>query len=248
LGNLETDRKAIFDIFCKTESGEYFIVEMQKAKRTFFKDRSIYYATLPIQKQALKGIWDFNLKSVYLVAVLDFVLFDEFEEDKEYVVEYVCLMRERTKTPYSNKLKFAFVELPKFRKTEEELETNFDKWLYSIKNLSKLKARPAMIEGKIFEKLYELSEIKRLTEKDMREYRRSTFKYQNDLRNMVNYARDEGREQGIGIGIEEGIEKGKIDVIQKCLQMDIPIEIIVRLTGYSKEQIIHYRMANTPKD
>jgi len=41
-GDFETDRKAIFDIFCITEKGDYFIVEMQKAKRAFFKERSIY--------------------------------------------------------------------------------------------------------------------------------------------------------------------------------------------------------------
>ena len=73
-GNFETDRKAIFDIFCTTEKGDYFIVEMQKAKQAFFRDRSVYYASLPIQKQALQGDWYFSLKAVYFVAVLDFIL------------------------------------------------------------------------------------------------------------------------------------------------------------------------------
>jgi len=73
-GNFETDRKAVFDIFCKTEKGEYFIVEMQNAKQPFFRDRSIFYTSIPIQKQAPKGVWNFQLKAVYLVAILDFVL------------------------------------------------------------------------------------------------------------------------------------------------------------------------------
>ena len=140
-GNFETERKAIFDIFCTTENEEYFIVEMQKARQAFFRDRSIFYASLPIQNQAPQGSWNFRLKAVYFVAILDFVLFDELEEDKDQIVERVCLMRESTKTSYSNKLKFAFVELPKFNKREEELETHFDKWLYLLKHLPELKVR-----------------------------------------------------------------------------------------------------------
>ena len=232
-GSFETDRKAVFDIFCTTEKGAYFIVEMQKAKQAFFRDRSIYYASLPIQKQAPKGIWNFRLSAVYMVAILDFVLFDEFEDDKEQVIEHVRLMREKTKTSYSDKLKFAFVELPKFRKTEEELETHFDKWLYLLKNLPELKARPVSVQDKVFEELFELAEIKRLTESDMETYRKSVLEY-HDVISAMGCARDEGREEGIGIGIEK--------VIQKCLQKNMAIEDIVFLTGYSKEQIIRHKL------
>ena len=270
-GNFETERKAIFDIFCINENDEYFIVEMQKARQAFFRDRSIYYASLPIQKQAPQGIWDFRLKAVYFVAILDFALFDEFEEDRNQVVEHVCLMRESTKTVYSNKLKFAFVELPKFNKREEELETHFDKWLYLLKHLPELKDRPVLVQGEIFEKLLQLAEIKRLTEKDMETYKKSVTDYY-DVQLAMDYAREEGRkevlekygksvtdyydvqlamdyarEEGRKDAFEKGIEKGrkearkeeKISIIQKCLQMNMPIETIVDLTGYSKEQISH---------
>ena len=234
-GDLETDRKAIFDIFCTNEKGEYFVVEMQKAKQAYFRDRSIYYASLPIQKQAPRGIWDFRLKAVYFVAVLDFVLFDEFEEDSEQVIEYVQLVRERTKTLYSNKLKFAFVELPKFKKNEEELETRFDKWLFLLKNLYKLKNRPSSVHDKIFEKLFKMAEVKQLTEEDMETYRKSILEY-HDVRLAVDCA----REDGIGEGVKKGREEEKINIVKKCLQMDIPTGVITRLTGYSKEQINRY--------
>ena len=242
-GKFETERKAVFDIFCITESGEYFIVEMQKAKQAFFRDRSIYYASLPIQKQAPQGIWNFRLKAVYLVAVLDFVLFDEFEEDKDQVIEHVYLMREHTKTLYSNKLKFAFVELPKFKKTEKELITHFDAWLYLLKNLPKLKNRPKSIQGKIFEELFALAEIKQLTEKDMENYRKSVLEY-HDVRDAMECAREEGREEGIEKGIEKGRNEEKISIIQKCIQKNMAIEDIIFITGFSKEQIIRYSMNN----
>ena len=74
----ETERKAIFDLYCESNSGEKFIVELQRAKQNYFKDRSLYYASFPIQQQALKGDWDFRLAAVYTNGILDFV----FEEDK----------------------------------------------------------------------------------------------------------------------------------------------------------------------
>ncbi len=82
LGRAEWDRKAIFDIYCESENGTKFIVELQKAKQNYFKDRSIYYSTFPIREQSKKGEWDFQLKTVYTIGILDFV-FDENKEDKK---------------------------------------------------------------------------------------------------------------------------------------------------------------------
>ena len=243
-GSSKADRKAVFDIFCKTEKGEFFIVEMQNAKQPFFRDRSIFYASLPIQKQAPKGVWNFHLKAVYLVAILDFVLFEDVKEGNGQVVERVQLVRESTKTVYSNKLKFAFVELPKFKKTEKELETNFDKWMFILKNMSKLKDRPESVQGYIFEKLFELAEIKKLTKNNMEKYRKSILEY-HDVRGAVDLAREEAREEALEEGIEKGIEKEKNTIIQKCIQKDMVIEDIVFLTGFSKEQIINYKLKGT---
>ncbi len=147
LGDEEINRKAVFDIYCKNEKGEYFIVELQKAKQPYFKDRSLFYATFPIQHQAPKGVWNFQLKAVYLVAILDFIVFDEFESDQDRIIEQVRLFRETTKTVYSRKLNFIFVELPKFRKQVQELSINVDRWLFSLKNLSKLGSRPLEVQG-----------------------------------------------------------------------------------------------------
>jgi predicted transposase/invertase (TIGR01784 family) len=65
LGKSEIDRKAIYDLYCLGSNGERFIVEMQKAKQNYFKDRSVFYATFPIQEQAQRGDWDFKLSEIY---------------------------------------------------------------------------------------------------------------------------------------------------------------------------------------
>ena len=83
IGNTELDRKAIFDLYCIGSEGERFIVEMQKAKQNYFKDRSVFYSTFPIQEQAQRGDWDYKLSEVYTVGVLDFVFSEEQLGDKK---------------------------------------------------------------------------------------------------------------------------------------------------------------------
>ena len=78
LGLTDLDRKAIYDIYCENDKGEKFIVELQKAKQNYFKERTIYYSTFPIREQAEKGEWNYNLKAVYCVGILDFT-FDDYE-------------------------------------------------------------------------------------------------------------------------------------------------------------------------
>jgi predicted transposase/invertase (TIGR01784 family) len=80
LADLPNERKAIFDIHCQAVSGERFIVEMQKAKIKYFKDRSLFYVTYPIREQAQKGEWDFKLTAIYFVAILDF----EYDEGCDF--------------------------------------------------------------------------------------------------------------------------------------------------------------------
>ena len=122
LGSKVIDRKAIFDIYCQAQNGERFIVEIQKAKQNFFKDRSIYYATFPIQEQALKGEWDFELSAVYTVGVLDFI-FDDHKADDTFL-HVVELKNQRCEVFYK-KLKFIYIELPKFNKSLDQLESHF---------------------------------------------------------------------------------------------------------------------------
>ena len=62
-------RRSVFDVYCMTKDGSRFIVEMQKAEQTYFKDRSVYYATTPIRQQAPKGKWDYHLEDVYTVGI-----------------------------------------------------------------------------------------------------------------------------------------------------------------------------------
>jgi len=231
LGTGELDRKAIFDLYCENEKGEKFIVELQKTKQNFFKDRTIYYSTFPIREQAKRADWNYELKAVYTIAILDFV----FEEDKQDTNKFrydIKLTDTETKEVFYNKLTFIYLEMPKFNKTIEELETKFDKWLYVIRNLNRLDKKPDKLRELVFEKLFETAEIAKFTPDQVRSYEDS-LKYYRDMKNSL----DTAREEGLLEGIEKGIEKEKLEVAKNALKMGLSVDDIILLTGLSRQDI-----------
>ena len=218
------DRKAVFDLYCTNEKGEKFIVELQKTKQKYFKDRVLYYSTFPIQEQAIVGQdWDFELKNVYTIAILDFV-FDEDKNEPEKFRYDVKLSDIETKKVFYNKLTFVYLEMPKFNKTEKELKTKYDKWLFVIKNLNKLERIPTELKENIFLKLFETAEIAKLDKEEFRKYQESLNAYR-DIKNSVDTAREEGK-------IEE-----KIVIAKNGLKEDLPLAVISRMTGLTEEEI-----------
>jgi predicted transposase/invertase (TIGR01784 family) len=238
LGASELDRKAIFDLYCESETGERFIVELQKAKQKFFKDRSIFYATFPIQEQAERGDWDFKLKAVYTIGILDFV-FDEDKDDEKFFYD-VRLTEQETKKVFCDKLIFLYLEMPKFNKTEKELETHFDKWMFAIKNLSRLEEIPGTLREDVFERFFEIAEIAHMDDDERSTYE-SSLKYYRDMNNVVATAKGEGWEEGLEQGIEQGIEQGKAEgkeeVALNCLKQGMASDVISQITGLTVEEI-----------
>lgn len=223
LGANEVDRKAIFDLYCENERGEKFIVELQKTKQNFFKDRTIYYSTFPIREQAKRADWNYELKAVYTIAILDFI----FDEDKHEPNKYrydIKLSDIETKKVFYDKLTFIYLEMPKFNKTIDELETRFDKWLFVLRNLNKLDRVPDKLREHIFEKLFETAEIAKFTSAQIQSYEDS-LKYYRDLKNSLDTAK------------EEGIEEGKIEVAKNAIAEGLSTDVIMKITGLTKEQI-----------
>ncbi|OWY24050.1 hypothetical protein C7N43_05030 [Sphingobacteriales bacterium UPWRP_1] len=223
LGAGDADRRAIFDLYCENENGEKFIVELQKSKQQFFKDRTLYYATFPIQEQAKRADWNYELKAVYTVAILDFV----FDEDRSEAQKYrydVKLTDIATCKVFYDKLMFIYLELPKFDKEVEELETRFEKWLYVLKNLNRLEHIPDRLRERIFERLFEVAEVAKLSREELLSYEDS-LKYYRDLKNSLDTAFEEGRLEGLIKVIKNGIAAG----------MDV--KTLAKLTGLSEEEV-----------
>ena len=222
VGDVFVERKPIFDVYCENEHGEKFIVEMQNA----------YF---PIREQAPKGAeWNFKLEHVYTVALLNFDL-EEEAFDKNDINHDVGLLDKKTFKVFNDKLSFKYVEIAKFNKTEEELDTLYDKWLYVLKNLSRLDKRPAALKEKVFTKLFEEAEIAKFTPTELKEYEDSLKAYR-DVKNSIDTALEKGREEGMA----EGMAKEKLSTARRLLSMglseeqvstatELPLEVIQKL-------------------
>ena len=224
VGDVFAERKAIFDVYCENERGEKFIVEMQNAYQKYFKDRSLFYSTFPIREQAPKGAdWNFKLERVYTVALLNFDLKEEaFDQDD--INHDVVLLDKKTHKVFNDKLSFKYVEIAKFDKTEDELVTLYDKWLYVLKNLSRLDERPAALKEKVFTKLFEEAEIAKFTPTELKEYEDSLKAYR-DVKNSIDTA------------LEKGREEKAIQIAKKMLAAGMDIDTIINMTDLSKDEI-----------
>ena len=221
IGRSPLDRKAIFDVYCISESGEHFIVELQKVKQNFFKDRTIYYSSFPIQDQGLKGDWDFQLDAVYTVGILDFI-FNDHAGDEEFY--HVVELKDQRNEVFSDKLKFVYVELPKFKKSVDELNGDFEKWIYLFRHLAGLQKIPDSLEQPVFHKLFKEAEIANFSREEMSDYIDS-LKYFRDLNNVVDTAYGEGREDTL------------LEVARKLKSQGASVAMIVSVTGLSETEV-----------
>ncbi len=229
LGNNILERKAVFDLYCENDKGEKFIVELQRAKQEFFKERSIFYASRAIEEQSEMGKWDYNWQAVYTIAIMDF----EFSGmGHTNVKSDVILYDLENQMKFTDKLRFIYLEMPKFNKTEAELESNYDKWLYLLKNISDLDEVPAKLQKVLFEKVFNIAEVSNYTPKDRKQYEESLKEYR-DYYNTIATAEKEAREEGR----EEGREEEKVGVAEKAIIEGFDDQVIQKLTGLSIEQI-----------
>ncbi len=247
LGLNVVDRKATFDIYCTDEKDNHFIVELQRVKQKYFKDRSLYYTSFPIQEQSKKGNWDYRLKKIFFIGILEFEM-EEHKNSKNYLTK-VKLCNIDTKEIFYDKLTYYYLEMPKFKKQEEELSNHLDYWLYYLNNLSYLNKIPEKFKkDKVIREAFNIAEFLAL-DKDRQFVYQQNLKARWDNQNVLDYAKEEaekkGLEKGIKEGIKEGMQKGKIEgekqkaieIAKKLLLKDLDIETIINLTDLSVEEI-----------
>ena len=132
------------------------------------------------------------------------------------------------------------------------METLYDKWLYALKNLYKLTQRPKALCDKVFDRLFEEAEIAKFTPQEQREYEASKMAYR-DIKNSIDTAKREGKEEGLAEGMEkglaegmekglaEGMEKGmnkrNLEIARKMLANGMDAATVMEITGLSESQL-----------
>ncbi len=221
LPEYDNDRGLIYDVYCTNEDGEQFIVEMQNREQVYFRDRALFYLSQAISRQGERGAkWLFNLKAVYGVFFMNFHLKD-FPPQLRSDVE---LAYRDSHLPFSDKLRFIFLQLPCFKKEEHECENDFERWIYVLKNMETLQGLPFKARKSVFEKLEQIVDIAALSKEDRMKYDES-IKVYRDNEAVLEFALEKGRAE---------------ERLRNALSMKengIPAELIARITGLSMDEI-----------
>ena len=260
----EAERLVVFDLYCESDDGTQFIVEMQAARQNFFLDRSLYYQSRAIVAQGEKGKdWCYDLQPVYGIFFMDFTM-----SECSGLRTDVALMNMNTNKVFNPKLRQIYLEMPRFTKEANECENDFERWLYLIKNMKMLKRMPFKAQRAVWDKLLEVADVASLNKDEKALYDRALKNYRDyhsimetaqmdghkagwkegheaGLKAGLKEGREEGHKEGLEEGLKQGLQEGMIkgelkkqmEIAQKLKNMGLSISAIQESTGLSKEEI-----------
>ena len=246
LGVTEEDRKVTFDISCKCKDGSSFIIEMQRGYQKNFRKRALYYTTYPINEQGrhahdlflkrkaqaeaegmqsdVKFDWDYDLRPVTVVAVLNFQFNHDEGWPKERYHSSYRLREDSCHDVMTDALRFVFLELGRFKKRIWELDTVFDKWMYLLKHMHELVSIPKEFNDPFFTRLFMLAEIHKFTTEEYKLYQKS-LENMSELDNIITSTAERAREEA------------KLEAARNFKALGVAEEIIAQATGLPIETI-----------
>ena len=244
-----SDKNTTFDLFCTSEAGEQFIVEMQFAEQETYRERMLFYATYPLRAQMdariraverLSGItrdkMDYSLHPVYVLSMLNFSLPHEGDEAlEEGLVSRFSIRNDGNGEIMTDALHFIYLELGRLgrKKGEEALcRTPLERLAYSLKYMHMLDDRPEGFDDDLQQMLFTATELAGMTQEQRQEYDK-TMTTKIDIIEQQETARKRGLEEGM----EKGRLEGLLDVAGKMRAEGLPAELICRITGLSPEQV-----------
>ena len=227
LGKLSGGKSTIVDVKAKDEKGNIFIVEMQVAEFDYFHKRILYYTSQSYVSQIDKGVQYDKLKPVYFIGILEF----EIGSNSNYFSRHKVLDVE-TKEQVIQDIEFNFIELPKFEKTIEQLETSIDQWIFFIKNAENLKLMPESVKDEGLKEAYTEANQQNWTKEELEDYQRASIKERDEI-GRIEFAEKKGKIKG---KIEGKIES-KIEMVRLMKADGETTEKIIRYTGLTNDEI-----------
>ena len=222
---LAEEKSSIIDVRATDQQGRRFVIEMQVADKKGFNERVQYYTARDYSMQIDKGEDYPKLRPVYFIGILNF----SNSKSVNYVSKHLTI-EEETGENVLKDIKYAFIQLTKFKKKEHELVTPTDKWTYFIKNARKMKVIPNFAD--------EEGLLTAFNEADMHNWKKEELIAYDNASMRIQDAKGE-RELAEEQGIEKGIEKGKEEVIIEMYKESFPVEIISKVTKLPLDRVQH---------
>ncbi len=216
------ERKAIIDLMCEDEKGHQFIVELQKVSQEHFQSRALYYTSFPIQQQGIKGGWNFELTPIYFIGLLNFEI-DRFKNRPEYL-HHGKIIDIYTKEIMYDKFNMIYLEIPKLKKTKEELSNHLEWWIYIFQNLHMMSDIPQELNADVIKDTFKRAEFANMPKSEQENYHKN-LKVYRDLVNSLDFAYKEGKQER------------SIEIAKKSLEKGLDMDTVAMITGLSIEEI-----------
>ena len=234
------NRTSIFDLHCIDSAQRRFIIEVQILFQENIVNRSIYYASQTIIAQGRRGKkYNYELNPVVTVVFMEFNVF----ADDRYIRR--AKLREINGSCISDTLNFAFVELSKFNKPLDELETTLDKALYALKNMKNMTQMPKQYANTVFELLFSTAKLAKLSKEEQKmidEAQKAKWDEYAIHKAAIDSGLQQGLEQGLEQGLAQGLEQGRNqrnrEIAKKMLLKNKPIEEITEFTELSEADVL----------
>ena len=221
-------KDSFLDIKATLSSGQTVIIEMQVLNILGFEKRVLYNAAKAYSTQLSIGDDYTLLNPIIALTITDFEMFSNSPK----VISSYALREKEEFTTYSDDIELVFVELPKFTKRLDELETLSDKWIYFLRYANELKSVPeSMGMEAAIGHAFEVAQQSKLTRRELEivEQRQLAL---HDSRNIILYAEQKGERKGK----LEGKLEAKLEIARQLLDV-LDVETIALKTGLSLTEI-----------
>ena len=231
------NRTTVFDLHCIDSERRRFIIEVQILFQENIVNRAIYYASQTIIAQGERGQkYNYELSPVVTVVFMEFNVF----ADDRYIRR--AKLREINGSCISDTLNFAFIELPKFNKPLDELETTLDKALYALKNIKNMTQMPKQYVNTVFELLFSTAKLAKLSKEEQKMIDEAQ-KAKWDNYAIHKAAIDSGLQQGLRQGLQQGLNVARQEMAKKMLLDNESVDKIVKYTELSEADVLAIKAA-----
>ena len=215
----EVLKYTLLDVRAKDRRGMTFIVEMQVERVAGLRKRFTYYIAKAYASQIERGEDYPKLNQVIFIGILDFTEF----ESKHYLTRHTILNTETYRQDLKD-LEFNFIELPKFTKHEDKLETILEKWVYFLKHADELEVIPANADAEPLQAAYEAANRFSWTREELDVYDYWGMKAQDER-------------GAIQVALKEGRLAEKRETARKMFADGFDLAVIMKYTGLSAEEV-----------
>jgi len=217
-------KNTILDIKATDKRDITYIIEMQIAHVVGIKKRFTYYTTKAYASQIERGEDYPKLNQVIFIGILDFIL---FEGNERYLSRHQIMDVENGEQTFED-IELTFIELPKFTKGADEVESLLEKWVYFIKHAEDLEVVPAHVAEPELEAAYHVAEQFAWSPEDLEAYEYRGIRIQ-DERGALAFAHQRGR--------AEGREEERIEMARKMKADGLESSLIAKYTGLTLSDI-----------